>query len=143
MTLKATPVPCPDGSIRPLAESDLPPIEQLSRQIYKVNRSHEAAIALELGVPALVKEDKDGIAGCLILGPGGYGLARSEDDALALAGESAARFPEQATFNCPLSMGSLYRKALKLGCRAIEMHTLMTLGPYQQPEGIWMPSGVY
>ena len=64
---------------------------------------------------------------------------------LALIGEAAIRFSESAgaDINCPLSLGSFYRKLLKSGCRAREIHTIMALGPYEQPEGIWMPSGAY
>ena len=35
---------------------------------------------------------------------------------------------------------SLYRAALKSGCRLSKIMTLMTLGPYEEPSPVWMPS---
>jgi hypothetical protein len=74
----------------------------------------------------------------------GHGVAETEEDALALVGEAARRLPpEFARFFCPLSESSFYRKALQAGCRTIKVMNYMTLGPYERPEEVWIPSVLY
>ena len=52
----------------------------------------------------------------------GHGVAETEEDALALFGETARRLPpEVARFFCPLSEAGLYRKVLQAGHRAIKV----------------------
>jgi len=48
--------------------------------------------------------------------------------------------PEFALFFLPLSQADCYRSALKAGHRLRKVMNYMTLGPFEQPEGIWMPS---
>ncbi|MGH7807364.1 MAG: GNAT family N-acetyltransferase, partial [Thermodesulfobacteriota bacterium] len=74
----------------------------------------------------------------------GHGVAETEEDALALIGEAARRLPpEVARFFCPLREANLYRKLMKAGCRAIKVMNLMTLGLYEPPDEVWMPSVLY
>src|SRR3990172_9500292 len=44
---------------------------------------------------------------------------------------------------CPLTEGSLYRKLLATGARNIKIMNLMALGPYEPPDGVWLPSILY
>ena len=44
---------------------------------------------------------------------------------------------------CPLTDGGLYRRLLANGCRTRKVMNLMTMGPYEEPEGAWMPSVAY
>jgi len=44
---------------------------------------------------------------------------------------------------CPLTEGDLYRKLLANGCRNIKVMNLMALGPYERPDGAWLPSVLY
>jgi len=39
-----------------------------------------------------------------------------------------------------LILGNFYRAVLKSGHRLRKIMTYMTLGPFEQPDGIWMPS---
>lgn len=143
MELTALPGRDPEGAVREFNESDYPAIKELSTRLYKVDRSVELSELFQLGCRAIVRERNGNITGYIVSGMGGHGMAETDDDALALMGESVLRFPEQNKFNCPLSLGDFYRKALKVGCRAVEVHTLMTYGPYEPPDGIWMPSSIY
>ena len=43
----------------------------------------------------------------------------------------------------PLIEGSLYRKLLAASCRNIKVMNLMALGPYDPPDGVWLPSVLY
>ena len=134
----------PDGSVRPVVETDLAVIDELSRRIYKTSRRNEAAAAVLRGALPLLRERAGRIAGYYIPGVFGHGVAETEEDALAMISESARLLPpEAARFFCPLSQADLYRKALKAGCRAIKVMNLMALGPYEAPEKVWMPSILY
>lgn len=133
-----------DGTIRPAADRDLEAVERLSKRFYKVSRRNEVAFTIELGFGTLVRERAGRISGYFTPGLFGHGVAETEDDALALVGEAARRLPpEAALFFCPLSEASLYRRFLKAGCRALEVMNMMTLGPYEPPEAVWMPSVLY
>jgi GNAT superfamily N-acetyltransferase len=47
---------------------------------------------------------------------------------------------EPAMFFCPLIRGNFYRAVLKAGHRLRKIMTCMALGPFEQPEEIWLPS---
>jgi hypothetical protein len=142
--VQATPAAEPDNSVRAITEPDLPAIGELSKRIYKNSRRNEVAAAAPYGFAALLRERQGRITGYLLPGNFGHGVAETEEDALTLVGEAARRLPpEAARFFCPLSEGSLYRKALQRGCRVIKVMNYMTLGPYEHPDEVWMPSVLY
>jgi len=144
MEMRPSPRPDSEEAVRPFIETDFPAIEMLSKRNYKVNRSSDLRAISQFGGNTLVRDSGKGLTGYLACGPGlGHGVAETDEDILALVGEAAIRFPDSAKFNCPLSNGNLYRKFLEAGCRAVEVHTLMAYGPYEQPEGVWLPSGGY
>ena len=133
-----------DDSVRAATEADLSAIEQLSMDIYKANRRNEVAAAIRYGFSPLLRERGGRIAGYLIPGIFGHGVAETEDDGAALVSEMARRCPaERARFFCPLSQHNLFRRMLQLGCRTRSVFTLMTLGPYEEPQRTWMPSVLY
>ncbi len=139
--MQAAPLAEADNSVRPIAEPDLPAIEELSERIYKNSRRNEVAAAAPYGFAALLRERQGRITGYLLPGIFGHGVAQTEEDALALVGEAARRLPpEIARFFCPLTESSFYRKALQGGCRVIKVMNYMTLGPYEHPDEVWMPS---
>ena len=139
--MQAAPLAEADNSVRPITEPDLPAIEELSERIYKNSRRNEVAAAAPYGFAALLRERQGRITGYLLPGIFGHGVAETEEDALTLIGESARRLPpEIARFFCPLTESSFYREALRAGCRVIKVMNYMTLGPYEQPEEVWMPS---
>ena len=126
MEMSPSPKPDPEEAVRPFTEADLPDIERLSKKYYKVNRSSDLTVISHFGGNTLVRDSGNGPTGYLACGPGfGHGVAETDEDIMALVGEAAIRFPDSAKFNCPLSNGSLYRKFLEAGCRAVEVHTLM------------------
>ena len=143
--MQAAPSTCANNSVRPLERADLSAIEVLSRRIYKVSRRKDVETAIELGSGVLVLDQGNRLTGYLVFDAvfGGHGVAEAEEDALALIAEAARRSPGVVEFNCPLSLSSFLRKSLKAGNRAKMIHTIMAIGPYDQPEGVWMPSGAY
>ena len=142
--MQAAPLAEAANSVRPITEPDLPAIEELSVRIYKNSRRNEVAAAACYGFAALLRERQGRITGYLLPGIFGHGVAETEEDALTLIGEAARRLPpEIARFFCPLTESGFYRKALQGGCRVIKVMNYMTLGVYEQPEEVWMPSVLY
>src|SRR5215217_1496151 len=139
--MQAAPLAQADDSVRPIAEPDLPAVEELSERIYKNSRRNEVAAAARYGFAALLRERQGRITGYLLPGILGHGVAETEEDALALVGEAARRLPpEIARFFCPLTESSFYRGAMQANCRVIKVMNYMTLGGYEQPDEVWMPS---
>ena len=133
-----------DPTVRLLTEDDLTTVDALSRDQYKVSRRNEVAEMLKGPFTAVVRELDNRVTGYYVLGITGHGVAETEDDALALVGQAAAKSPPQfRDVFCPLIEGSLYRKFLGAGFRAKKVMNLMAIGPYEEPEGVWMPSVIY
>jgi predicted N-acetyltransferase YhbS len=139
--VQPAPAPCPDGSVRPVMEADLAAVEDLSRRIYKLSRRNEVAQLMRPPFRPLLRERDGRTVGYFTLGMPGHGVAETEEDMLMLVGEAATGVPaEFARCFCPLTLGGLYRGLLAAGGRAIKVMNLMALGPYEPPEGVWMPS---
>jgi ribosomal protein S18 acetylase RimI-like enzyme len=142
--LQAAAAPAEDPNVRPVTDQDLPAIEQLSADIYQGSRCNEVAAAIRYDFSPLLRQRDGRVTGYLIPGLFGHGVAESEDDACALVGEMARRLPpEAARFFCPVRQADFFRRVLKMGCRTIKVWTLMTLGPYEPPREVWMPSVLY
>jgi hypothetical protein len=142
--MQAAPLAEDDNSVRAITEPDLPAIEELSERIYKTSRRNEVATAAPYGFAALLRERQGHVTGYLLPGIFGHGVAETEEDALTLIGEAARRLPpEIARFFCPLTESGFYRKALQGGCRVIKVMNYMTMGPYEHPDEVWMPSVLY
>lgn len=130
-----------DPFVRPVTEVDLPAIEELSKRIYKNSRRNEVAAAAPYGFAAFLREKQGRITGYLIPGIFGHGIAETDEDAIALISETARRMPPSlARFFCPLSQASFFQGAIEAGCRVIKMMNYMTMGPYEPPDKVWMPS---
>ena len=142
--LQAAAAPAEDPNVRPLTDQDLPAVEQLSADIYQASRRNEVAAAIRYDFSPLLRQRDGRVTGYLVPGLFGHGVAESEDDACALVGEMARRLPPHAArFFCPVRQASFFRRVLKMGCRTIKVWTLMTLGPYEPPREVWMPSVLY
>jgi hypothetical protein len=133
-----------DGAVRRAQVGDLPALEELCARLYKTSRRNELAAWIERGFAVLVHETQGRIHGYLAPGKVRHGVAETEAVALALISQiSRHAGPGWDIFFCPLRNTSLYRSALKSGCRLSKIMTLMTLGPYEEPSPVWMPSIAY
>ncbi len=142
--MQAAPAPVEDRSVRELTGADISSAARLSAEIYLCSRQNEIAAAVKYGFSPLMRERNGRMTGYLIPGIFGHGVAESEQDALAIVGEMARRLPAaSARLTCPLGDSGFFRSLLKAGCRTIKIATLMAMGPYNRPEGVWMPSFAY
>ena len=141
--LLIAPAEQPDESIRRVEPGDLDWAGELGREMYKVSRRDEFAVAPMMGMTPILLERGGRRSGYLIPGFVGHGLAETEEDMLAMMGEAARQSQYPVRILVPLIEGSLFRKALARGHRLGKMMNLMALGPYEEPEGVWIPSVMY
>ncbi len=130
-----------DEDVRPATHGDLDAVEVLSAEIYGVSRRNE--VAQYFGGPFVpyVRERAGRITGYFVIGMVGHGVAETEDDMIALILHAAGQIPRQlARAFCPITEGSLYRRLLAAGCRNRKVMNLMARGPYEEPQGVWVPS---
>lgn len=139
------PAPERHPDVRLMTAGDLDVVEGMSRDIQKVSRRNDVGHHIRSGpFKPVVRERNGRIVGYFVIGMPGHGCAESEDDLVVLAQHAATEVPpEIARCFCPLREGSLYRKFLAAGFRNRKVMNLMTMGPYDEPEGAWMPSVLY
>jgi GNAT superfamily N-acetyltransferase len=141
--LDLQPAEAPDDSVRVLTADDMPAVGALCRDIYKVSRANEILGAPRFAVQPLVRERSGRLRGYVVPGLIGHGVAETEDDMLVLLAQAARLSPVPASQLVPLTEGSLFRKALAHGHRLRKMMNLMVYGPYEAPDGVWVPSVLY
>jgi hypothetical protein len=109
-----------------------------------VSRLNELRFWTSLGTPLFVRERAGRVRGYFLPGKLGHTAAETTADALALLGEAGRQVPtDTAEFLCPMRHTELYQGALRAGFRVGKVLTLMTLGPYEAPEGAWTASYLY
>ena len=130
-----------DPALRPATAADIDAMDELCRATYHISRKGESALFVQFGFPTFVL-DRGHIAGYLIGGPIGHGVAECEDDMLALLAGLGASAPNTPSV-VPLRDGALYRRALAAGHRNHKVMNLMSLGPYEEPQGTYCPSVMF
>jgi predicted N-acetyltransferase YhbS len=138
-----TPIPAQeaDPTVRGITPDDLDAVEGLSRSIYKVSRRNEVRALTRGPFVGVARERAGRVVGYIVLGVAGHCVAETEDDALVLVQQAAMSAPpEMREVFCPLREGSLYRRFLAAGFRNKKVMNLMTRGPYEEPDGVWIPS---
>jgi hypothetical protein len=142
--MRLAPASSADASVRPVEPSDLDALDALCRRNYRCSRKNELAAAVQAGLGALTRERDGRLTGYLIPGIFGHGVAETEEDAVAIAGQAARLGPPYRPYCfCPLDQGSLFRAFLATGARTVKVMNLMTIGPYEAPQPVWMPSVSY
>jgi hypothetical protein len=139
MTLSnANPV---DANFRPATPADFHAMDQLCRDVYRVSRKGEYGVLSGAGFPIFVL-DRGHIAGYIIGTAIGHGVAENNDDMLALINGIGASMPD-AHVHIAMRQGDLYRRALAAGHRNRKTMNLMAYGPYDEPQGTYVPSVMY
>jgi predicted N-acetyltransferase YhbS len=124
--------------VRPATEADVAACNALCSRVHGLEREHELRRAIGQGV-ATVAERRGGIVGYRAgLGFLGYSVADTTDDLKALI--AAASTILGPGFFVPMRNGSLLRWLLAAGMRAVWTANLMSVGPYQEPAGAFLPS---
>jgi hypothetical protein len=126
------------GFVRPATEPDVASCSTLCRRAHGLEREGELRSAIEQGVATVVERDGRLVGYTTGLGILGHAVAETTDDLKVLI----ARAPLilGPGFFVPTRNGDLLRWLLGVGLRAVWPANLMTLGPYQQPAGAFLPS---
>ncbi len=130
-----------DAACRPATASDVDAMDELCGRVYGISRKGEIALFLQLGFPAFVR-DTGHVAGYLLSGVLGHGVAETEDGMLGLLSTAGSSAPGTQNL-LPIRNGGLYRRALAAGHRNVKVMNLMALGPYEDPQGTYAPSVMF
>jgi predicted N-acetyltransferase YhbS len=138
------PAPVDVPEVRPATADDMDAVERLSREIYGVSRRLEVESMAGGPFRPFVYEKSGRVVAYFIPGMIGHGVGESEE--LLVATVLGATKNVEGMFArafCPLSEGAMFRRFLAAGCKVQKVMNLMTLGPYEEPQGPWMPSVLY
>lgn len=131
----------PGYTVRRATEGDLDGCNALCRRIHGHDRRGELLEAITGGT-ATVVEHEDRLTGyATVLGFSGHVVGESTADLKALIG-AAAEFVGPG-FLLPTRQGELFRWCLEHGLRVVQPLTLMSLGLYNEPRGVFLPSILY
>lgn len=128
-------------SVRAARAADLEAANALCRRIHGHSRSGELKAATGQDT-ATVVERAGRITGYATgVGFFGHAVAETTEDLQALIG-AAPSFPGPG-FLLPTRNADLMRWCLAHDLRIVQPMTLMTMGPYQEPQGAYLPSILY
>ena len=135
------PVPADVPEVRPATADDMEAVERLSGEIYGVSRRREVESMATGPFRPFVYEESGRVVAYFIPGIIGHGVGETEEALVATVLGATKHVDETfALAFCPLTEGSLFRRFLAAGCKVRKVMNLMTLGPYEEPRGPWMPS---
>ncbi len=137
-----------NSSVRPATVADIDACSHLCERTHRVSRRGELAGAIAhgaaFGMTPFVRERAGRIVGYVIPTFLGHGAAEGVDDILAILTQVARRFgPFSGRFLCPSRNHELFKAALAAGCRGIRACHMMSIGPYEEPQGTWFGSIAY
>ena len=130
-----------DAAFRVAGPADFIAMDELCRSVYHVSRFGEYEAMAQSSLPIYVL-DRGGIVAYKIATGFGHGVARSDDDMLALLASVGAHAPGEHAY-VPLRNAALYRRALAAGHKNRKVMNLMTYGPYEEPAGTYTPSAMF
>lgn len=132
----------PQGrTARPAIASDLDACDRLCRQIHGHDRNGELRDAIAQGTATVVESNGRVTGYATIIGFFGHAVGEGNDDLQALIG-AATSFAGPG-FLLPTRNTELLRWCLSQGLRVTQPLMLMTLGPYNEPSGAFLPSILY
>lgn len=141
VVMQARPVEAADPTVRDLVPDDIAACEALCRKNYGHSRGREVLGLLRAGMRPRVREMEGRIVAYQAGGFGGHGMGEAPEHILAIMGQIAREQPAPADkFLVPLRQHGLYQEALRRGARAVKAMSYMSLGPYEEPRGTWLPS---
>jgi predicted N-acetyltransferase YhbS len=131
----------PGYAVRSAAEPDLDACNALCRRVFGHDRNGEVVEAIAQR-SAKVVERQGRISGYATgIGHFVHSVAETNDDLAALIG--AAEEFSGPGFLVPLRNTDLLRWCLQHNLRVVYMGNLMTIGLYQEPRGVFLPSILY
>ena len=131
-----------DGrSVRSVTEADLEAANTLCRRIHGFERASSLREAVLRGSATLVEHEGRITGYATEIGFFGHAVGETTEDLKALIG--AAKGFSGPGFMVPTRDAALLRWCLEHGLRIVQPMTLMSLGPYTEPRGAFLPSILY
>jgi len=131
-----------DGTaVRVATDADLDAANALCQRIHGHTRAGELRVALGQGTASVVERDGRLTGYTTGIGFFGHAVGETMQDVEALIG-AADPFAGPG-FLVPTRDAPLMRWCLQSGLRVVQPMTLMTMGPYTEPRGAFLPSILY
>lgn len=132
-------------TVRPMTDDDLAECGELHKKVHGFARTGELSLCLQGFKPFVaLREGKIvAYASTVSMWHLNHGVAETESDMRALLIGASEQLDETVSFLLPTRQASFHRWALQSGLRMIQPLTLMTMGEYHEPKGIWFPSVLY
>jgi GNAT superfamily N-acetyltransferase len=142
-TLQGPPpaVQVPGHAVRRATEGDLDDGNALCRRIHGHDRGGELLEAIRDGTATVVEHDGRLTGYATVVGFFGHAVGEGNADLQALIGAASA-FAGPGLL-LPTRNGELFRWCLGHGLRVVQPVTLMSLGLYNEPRGVFLPSIIY
>jgi GNAT superfamily N-acetyltransferase len=131
----------PGYDVRPAKTADLTACDALCRQVHGHDRQGELRDAIGQGNARVVEHFGRITAYASEIAFFGHAVAGSNEGLQALIG--AAPSFEGGGFLVPTRNSELFRWCLQHGLRLVHQMTLMTIGLYNEPAGVYLPSVLY
>ena len=131
----------PDHSVRSVTGGDVAACNALCRQVHGFDRDTELRDAIGAKTAALV-EHRGRIAGYTTgVAFTGHSVAETNDGLMALIGASPAF--DGPGFLLPTRNYEVFKWSLGAGLKLVYQMTLMSIGPYDEPKGAYLPSVLF
>jgi Acetyltransferase (GNAT) family len=147
LLLRGTPRsgPMPGFAVRRLVADDIDTCASHCAAVHGVERTAELRDALQAFTPFAV--ERDGKMTGYLTAPTfwltNHDVAETEADMQALIAGASATSMEPVSFLLPVRQVSFFRWCLSESLRVVKPMTLMAIGAYQEPKGVWFPSVLY
>ena len=131
----------PGCEVRAASAEDLAQCDDLCRRIHGHDRHGDLADAIEQGTATVVQRDGRITGYATSVGFLGHAIGESNEDLKALISE-AEEFTGPG-FHIPSRNSEMMRWCLDRGFRIRQPMTLMSIGPYKEPAGAFIPSVIF
>jgi GNAT superfamily N-acetyltransferase len=127
--------------VRAATPADLDAANALAFRVHGHQRAGELEQAVRQGMATIVQRGGRLTGYATEIGFFGHAVGETTDDVKALI--AAAPSFSGPGFLLPIRNADLFRWTLEHGLRMVQPMTLMTLGPYHEPQGAFLPSILY
>jgi GNAT superfamily N-acetyltransferase len=127
--------------VRPASAEDLGACNELCLRVHGHDRGGDLLDAIQQGMANVVERQGTITAYSTGIGWFHHAVAETNDDLKALIGAAPAFVGPG--FLLPSRNGELFRWCLSQGLRVVTQGTLMTIGLYNEPAGVYLPSILY
>jgi predicted N-acetyltransferase YhbS len=128
-------------AVRTASEADLDAAHELCRRVHGHERANALRDAIGQGTATVVEHERRITGYATEIGFLGHAVGETTDDLKALI--AAAPSFSGPGFLVPMRNAELFRWCLEQSLRVVQPMTLMSVGPYQEPQGAFLPSVLY